>query len=62
MFDSCVSLILDYCLGVCGYNKLNTVQNRAIKLFRGQNHVVSGVKVYEKCCFPLIAVIIMTTM
>ena len=38
MFDSCVSPILDYCSGVWGYNKLeklNTVQNRAIRLFLG---------------------------
>ena len=38
MFDSCVSPILDYCSGVWGYNKLeklDTVQNRAIRLFLG---------------------------
>ena len=36
MFDSCVSPILDYGSGVWGYNKLeklDTVQNRAIRLF-----------------------------
>ena len=38
MFDSCVSPMLDYCSGVWGYNKLeklDTVQNRAIRLFLG---------------------------